>query len=139
MMDISALLAPLISQVTQQVFSAKPEGSAKALDGVAFDQVMIEELQAKLRSTAVHEWPAVREAIAASKEHQPYALSIEADGRLFVLGKDGSKYHVELDASSREVLMERYGKGPHPLEINLQSQYSTSANQRPLHLSQYFS
>lgn len=135
-MDISALVAPLVAQVAQKVFSPPPLSASKSVESMAFDKLMVDESKALLRSKSIHEWPAVREAIAASKDHQPYALSIDADGSLFVLGKDGSRYRVELDQNAQEVLLESYGTGPHPIEIPLENQRPVDGSQRPLHFDQ---
>ncbi|MCC5834366.1 MAG: hypothetical protein JJU20_06510 [Opitutales bacterium] len=132
-MDISAIIAPVLSQITQQVFNSKPPQAMEAAQAATFEKLMAEQ-SIKLAATPVHEWPAVKEAISAAKDHKPYALSIDADGSLSVLGQDGSKHLVNLDESARQILGDRYAGGPHPLEIPLDSLRSTTDSERPLHL-----
>ncbi len=132
-MDISAIIAPILSQITQQVFNSKPPQAMDAAQAATFEKLMAEQSN-KLAATPVHEWPAVKEALSAAKDHKPYALSIEADGSLSILGRDGSKHLVNLDESARQILGERYAGGPHPLEIELDSLRSTAGNERPLHV-----
>ena len=135
-MDISAFIAPVLSQITTQVFTPKPQAIGPT-QAAAFEKLIAaKEVEAsnQLKATPIHEWPAVREALSAARDHDPYALSIEADGSLYVLGKDGSRHLVELEDAAREILGTRYSGGPHPLEIQLDALRSGAGAERPLHV-----
>lgn len=135
-MDVSALLLPLVSQVTQQLLPNQQTPPAATAETQTFSQVMSQQAQKLRQATPVQEWAEVRETLAGMKDYEPSELNVRPDGSLFVLAEDGSEHAVPLPPEATQLLKERHASADETVALSLEAKALSTGlqNEIPLRL-----